>query len=385
MESASKAASTLNSFAAISLVLRPLERELLNAVGSYPLLMSTELAIVLQSAPSKVWDGVARLRQWELIEAHRYKLSSKRNKELHTTGIYTLSDRGLRLLAAIAGTGNAWKSVVQAHGWEEGFQALVAHREHTRISNEVFIQLLQYARTHGHSFTWYAEQEARLYIKEPGASWGGHYRLGRPCSRRRSSESSEDMASEYERDWEPAWNNRKQFEYQLATHGQHFHKFLPDGRGLYVADGETWHLPIELYLSRANYAKMRAELNYYYEFILTQEYPISIRILFITHCWRRAQNLYWLTWQVAAERAASGYYAEWDAIGKRGVELLRIVGKQGAEKLVRQVLPIYITTVEELRTKGIGEPIWLRAQEILTAKETVQHKFTRVDCLDGIG
>ena len=375
-----------HNLASLALALRPLERKLLNAMGSHPLLTAKELAMVLASKPGNVWGGLARLRQWQLIQAHDCQVTIPNAQQQRQVHAYTLTDLALASLATLAGLGNYPKRIAMAHGWEKGVDPLVRHLDHTRIGNQVYIQLLQHARARDHRLTWFSEQEARLYLNVNEQKWSGPFQSISVSTRydRQVSEREEENAGEHEPVHIGSYANRREFHRALGNFGGNLVKFLPDGRGIYQVGKTKWHIGVEIDLTRASHQKMRAKLNYFYWFRQIVEDGGNLRILIVTHHWERAENLYWLVWGEAADPVSCGWRAEWHIENQTGKELAEIIERYKPMEVIEQVMPVYITTVDELERNGIDQPIWLRVQEGMGENGQVDHTFTRTNCMEGI-
>jgi Replication-relaxation len=269
------------------------------------LFTDNELAFLSETAPSKGWAGLERLRRWQLIKSHDCQLRNRPNGHCHKVKTYTLSDLGVTYLATAAGLGPTPKRLALAHGWEKGFDAQIHHAEHTRIGNELFLQLLKYARERGYPLRWYSEQEARLYLNLDNAEWSGPFQAIRvgSYSDRQVSEREEENAGEHEESYsyEGSYSNRNEFYRELAKYGTKYERFLPDGRAVLQIGGEEWHVAAEIDLTRANYDKMIAKLDYYYMMMQFYLKKPTLCILIVTHHWNRARNLYWLAWRRATQ------------------------------------------------------------------------------------
>ena len=234
--------------------------------------------------------------------------------------------------------------------------------------------------------TWLSEQEARLYLNVKNQKWSGPFesislsvQYDRPVSER-----EEENAGEYAPMHYGSYTNRREFYRTLGQFGGNLVKFLPDGRAIYTVGDREWHLGLEVDLTRASHSKMRAKLNYYYWFHRIVPNAENLRVLIVTHHWERALNLYWLVWGEAADSLSFGWKAEWHIKNEAGKEMAEIVEKHKPQELIEDVMPVYITTVEELERHGVDQPIWLRVQEGLGENNQVKHTFTRTSCMEGI-
>lgn len=378
----------LSDLAPLALALHPLEKKLVCTIGSHPLLTAHELASVLESSHSKVWTGLERLTRWQLIQPHRSRVWGQGARSWTPVQAYTLADLGVVYLAATAGLGTTANRLALARGWEKGFDPQVDHSEHTRIGNELFVQLLQYARAHAHAMTWYSEQEARLYLNLSNAQWSGPFQSVRisPPGNHRESEREEENAGEYESSYAVvgSYGTRKEFFRALARHANRFQRFLPDGRAVLQIDNQPWHVAVEIDLTRANYRKMVAKLNYYLMFRRFYLEEPNLCILLVTHHWQRARNLYWLAWERAAQEIDQYDYPDLHLADRSWAEALALMEKYAAAALQKHVLPLYITTKDDLRKNGTDSPIWLRVQEPLGADGRITHTFTKTRCMEYI-
>lgn len=301
---------------------------------------------------------------------------------------YTLSDLGLVYLASAAGLGTTPKRMALARGWEKGFGAQIYHAEHTRIGNELFIQLLQYARGHEYAMTWHSEQEARLYLNLSNAQWSGPFQSVRlsPPSNHRASEREEENAGEREgtRTTEGIYGNRKEFFRELARHGTRFRRFLPDGRAVLQVNNQEWHIAVEIDLTRANYTKMIAKLNYYYLLLDFHLDEPNLCVLLVTHHWQRARNLYWLAWKRASKEIDSPFHINPDMGDGSWPDALANAERETPRELAEKVLPMYITTVDDLRRNGMDSPIWLSVREKLGPDGRVNHTFNKTRWLEWV-
>ena len=376
----------ISDMAMVALALHPLEKKLVRTIGSHPMLTASELAMVLESAKSKVWQGLDRLTRWQIIKPKACQAFTMRARRWDTIKAYTLSDLGVIYLATAAGLGVTPKRLSLAHGWEKGFGAQVHHSEHTRIGNELFIQILKYARAHEFEMTWYSEQEARLYLNYRNAQWSGPFQSVRisPASGHEPSEREEENAGEYEGTsiTVGGYGNRREFFRELARYGTHFDRFLPDGRAVLEIGDASWHVAVEIDLTRANTTKMIAKLNYYYMFLNCSLDQPTLCILLVTHSWRRAKNLYWLAWKRASQATDQEYRVDLALARLPWAEALDVAERHIPAHLQQRVLPIYITTKDELRQHGMHAAIWLRVREPLGKDGRVNHIFTKARWLE---
>lgn len=377
----------MSDMASLALALYPIEKKLLRAIGSHPMLIANELALLLETAPSKVWEGLERLRRWQLIKSHNCQVLKRSNGYRNKVKAHTLSDLGVTFLATAAGLGPTPKRLALAHGWEKGFNAQIDHAEHTRIGNELFLQLLKYARERGYPMRWYSEQEARLYLNLDNAKWSGPFQPIRVSSysERQVSEREEENAGEHEESYsyEGSYSNREEFFQELAKYGTKYERFLPDGRAVLQIGEEEWHIAAEIDLTRANYDKMIAKLNYYYMMMQFYLEKPTLCILIVTHHWIRARNLYWLAWRRATQDIEYACSIDLGLRNKSWAQALEIAEKRAPHELQEAVLPIFITTKDDLRKNGMDKPIWLRVK-VPFVDGRLKHTFTKTRWMEFI-
>jgi hypothetical protein len=220
--------------AQIALNLQPLEKRILDEIAAHPLLTRDEIVLLLQATRRRVQPGLAKMTALKLIEAH--------------DGRYLIAAKGQKYLALAAGFGNAVQRYARARGWGKGFGSLMRHWEHTQEENKFFLHLAGVAQERGHTVTWLAELESRLYYEA----------------------------------------------------GQRRHSFLPDGRGTYMAGDTRFEFALEIDRSGSPQKRFRGKLAEYEACIgsnvLRSEGIELLRVLVVTKSWERAE-----TWHRAAQ------------------------------------------------------------------------------------
>ena len=368
---------TQHDLATLSLALQALDRQVLRLVGSHPLLNAKQLALVEQVTTRSVHRSLRRLRRWGLIEEHRLRLGKPRRKKKLTRAerqsakahYLTLTELGVRFFTASAGYGTAVERYARARGWKHRFGELVKHAEHTQLENEVFVQFVQTARRRGDELVfWRSDLEARLYIDGSDHEWATHYayRRSRP---RGSGEPRFGVWGAMLR-----VSTSEEFTQTLAARGQRMHSFLPDGRGCYRAGGEQFELQVEIDLSKVNATKLEHKLDYYF-YAMGAEPDPNWRILFVTTGWKRAIHIA----RQVAEYARSSYYQERfdDLRGQAFLDELKAADLYHV--FWRDFLPVYVTTIEALRRRGVAAPIWLDAKDLVAPKS---REIPTTYCLD---
>ena len=107
-----------HSLAKIALGLQPLEKRMLDEIAAHPLLIRSELILLLQASLRRVQPGLAKLTSLKLVQAHDNR--------------YLVALKGQRYLALTEGFGGAVQRYARARGWGKGFDALIRHGEHTK-------------------------------------------------------------------------------------------------------------------------------------------------------------------------------------------------------------------------------------------------------------
>ncbi len=372
---------SLRQLAAVSLALYSLDKELLALAGRYPLLSASEMAYIKQIPDRSIRRSIERLLRRELVEEHsapqRVQKSMRKQpraeRQIAKAHCYGLSEKGLWLITAWAGFGLAVEEYAKARGWKRRFAELVYHWEHTRIENEIFLQLLCEARKRGHQLRfWLSELESRLYFDyEPSSTMPFRSRLhksGRPKDGIRAAPFGE---------WAQSIGvaTRESFSSALAQRGQMLQSFLPDSRGIYATEDQDYSIAVEVDRSKANWQKMWSKFGYY-EHALFRDDPDRWRILIVTTGWKRARNIGRLVVRYALSEFS---FREFKHL--HGAKLMAsLKGADKFDSFVRKMLPVYVTTIEAIHKQGVGSRIWIDARDIITHKPSAMKYF--LECLD---
>ncbi len=304
---------------AIALVLKPLEKRVLEEIAAHPLLTTDEMALLLRLAPWRVADAAQRLVELEFAEEHLlpttvgYTLQPAiKSRKDPSKKRYLLAEDGVHYLAMIAGFQHRVERYARARGWAQGFDSLLEHWQHTHEENSFFLELARIAEGRKHELIWLSELESRLYYDYGNESL---VRVTRPRPRQEVGDSRPRSDPELKR---KNWRR----------------SFLPDGRGTYIANGQRYEFALEIDRSRMPMAKFRRKLSEYFAAvasnILRGRGIELLRLLIVTNSWERAETL--------RENA------------------IEIQEKLKSEKF----LPVLITTFDRLRASGVDHPIWLR-------------------------
>ncbi len=363
--------------AALSLALYSLDKELLSLVGSHPLLSASEMACIKQIPARSIRRSLERLVRRELIEEHsareRVQKSIRKHpraeKQITKAHCYVLSEKGLWIMAAWAGFGLAVEEYAKARGWKRRFGELVYHWEHTRIENEIFLQVFREARKRGHLLRfWLSELESRLYFDYEQQSSTMPFRSHRNKSDKRQDGTWADSFGEWAQSIGVA--NREAFNSALAHRSQMFRRFLPDGRGLYATEDEEYSIAVEVDRSKTNRQKMRSKFLYY-EHAMFGDDPDRWRILIVTTGWKRALNIA----RLVVQYTLSGFsFREFKHL--RGAKLMAALKEADRfDSFIRGMFPVYVTTVDAIRKKGVASRIWIDARSAIAEEATEMTYF----------
>ncbi len=352
--------------AALTLTLHALDKTLLALIGDHPLLDAVEMANIMQMPVRSIRRGIKRLHRWLLIEARtrpqrlqKARRQSRAERQRAKAHCYFLSEKGLWLVAAWAGFGTSIENYARDRGWRRRFWELVHNWDHTRIENAIYIQLLRAARNRGNQIrSWYSELESRIYFDT-----SDHHHSGRPYYHTRHTRKRKDVSNPNPYGpygIEMGVSNRKEFSRVLAHRGQQLKSFLPDGLGMYDTDEQSYNIAIEVDRTRANYEKLWQKFNYYLRSI-DEQAQSSWRILILTTGWQRAANIA----NLVVRRALAGSSFE-DYRHLRGERLIaRLKQEAMLDVALRDLLPVYVTTVDALRERGIASLIWIDARDAM--------------------
>jgi len=255
---------------ALSLTLHALDKTLLALIGDHPLLDAVEMAQIEPMPVRSIRRGLKRLHKWGLVEARtrpqrlqkRMQPQSRAERQKAKAHCYILTEKGLWLLAAWAGFGLSVETYARVRGWKRRFWELVYHWDHTRLENAVYVQFAREARRRGHRVGfWLSELEARIYFDT-----SYEYYSRRMYHRSRRARKRKDVSHPTPfGDWgfERQVGNRHDFSRALAQRGHELYSFLPDGRGAYQTDEQTYLIAVEIDCGRANHDKLWQKFNYY--------------------------------------------------------------------------------------------------------------------------
>ena len=304
--------------AAIALILKPLEKRVLDEIASHPLLTSEEMALLLHLSPGRVNLATRKLVSMELAKEHSVAETEAEHTEASPSAAgtaqqkrYLLTEHGIRYLALIAGFQNNVRRYVRARGWGDGFDTLLLHWQHTQAENQFFLGLARIAQREQHELVWLSELESRLYY-----DYGNEYAVRVPRRRPRPNATATRPANDASRK-KKTWRR----------------SFLPDGRGTYIADGKRFEFTLEIDRSRMPMAKFRRKLTEYYACvasnILRGRGVELLRLLIVTSSWERVETL-----------------------RQNAVELQRTLKSEA-------MVPILITTFDRLDASAADQAIWL--------------------------
>jgi hypothetical protein len=193
--------------------------------------------------------------------------------------------------------------------------------------------LAEIARQRHDELVWLSELESRLFYDD------GHEYLARVGPRRPRPNIQDAPTTGVRRQFVKPWRR----------------SFLPDGRGRYSAGGQRYEFALEIDRSRQAKTKMRRKLLEYYACltsnILRGRGIELLRLLIVTTGWKRAESL--VTTALELEE----------------------------EVQVKGLLPIFITTFNELRQHAANDAIWLRVDQMaLNVTALTAHKTHCFDC-----
>ncbi len=357
--------------AALALALPPHDKRLLEQVGAHPLLSARELAFETCQTAQSVRRALKRLGAWQLIAAQRAPGATPQSAQY-----YVLAERGVWFLAARASFGLGVAQFAKFKGWKKRFGELVRHWEHTRLENELFLQLHAYARRQRHTFGWVSELEARLYLDDPAAHVSTRFGARRHRSPRAQVERGEwnDIHLEDDVTRDVLQGNARAR--ALAERGQRLRSFLPDGSGVYETPTHTYYIVLEVDRAKASTRKITQKFSYYAAVIFAQAIA-NWRILIVTSGWERALNLSWYVFRLA-QIGLDGTKADW-----RREEFIRSLQRDRWERFVNEwMLPVWVTTEAAMKAQGVAAPIWLEAKAWANLNQDPRER-KRLDWLAG--
>lgn len=221
---------SLETLIALKRELSPQAKRLLHQVANFPLLSQGEAEELLGDYSGQVGRLLRELVSWSLVIAYEKEPSLR----------FVPSQRGVALLAAEAGFGEAVRRYVHHRGWLDRFRRLVGHWDHTVAENHIALALIRAARETGGDLKWRSEPESRLYYAAQGRHWS----------------------------------------------------FLPDGAGLYTRGAGRIQFALEVERSRTSRAKLERKFTQYFLYVETALYrrmqSEEFRLLLLTTSWERA-------------------------------------------------------------------------------------------------
>ena len=252
----------------LHLALSAQAKRVLRCIATRPLLSVQQLGWLMCEHPDRVSKALRELARANLVK----------NITHHRTRRYALTAFGTQYEAAEAGFGRGVKRYLKASGGRSGAKRLVFHLEHTIAANDFFLAWLRLARERKAEFEWFSEIESARYFKY-GSAW---------------------------------------------------HRFLPDGRGVWHGKVEPFHFVVEVDRTRESERNLRAKFD---EYFYWQMWRMSQRreerdpnVLVVTTSWTQAETIARLM--------------EW------------------ARRKIFPRYPLWVTTFEMLQAHRIDEPIW---------------------------
>jgi hypothetical protein len=185
---------------------------------------------------------------------------------------------GTRYEAAEAGFGRAVKRYLRRMGGRSGLKRLAFHLEHTIAANDFFLEWVRLARERKVEFEWTSEIESARYFKY-GSTW---------------------------------------------------HRFLPDGRGLWHSKDEPFRFVVEIDRTRESAGNLSAKFDEYF---------------------------YWQLWRMSQRHQEPDPHVLVVTTSWTQAEVI----EEQLERSRRKITPAYalwVTTVALLRTHRLDEAIW---------------------------
>lgn len=243
-------------------------KRVLMRIATRPLLSVEQLARLMQEHPDRVSKALRDLFRVGLVRGLRYQRTHR----------YLLSARGTRYEAAEQGFGRAVKRYLRRTGGRSGVKRLVFHLKHTIAANDFFLAWMRLARERKVKFEWFSEIVSARYFQY-GSTW---------------------------------------------------HRFLPDGRGVWHGKGEPFLFVVEIDRTRESPTNLGAKFDEYFYWQLwrmsqRQEEP-DPNILVVTTSWTQATVI---------------------------AELL-----ERSRRKIMPAYPLWVTTFEALQAHGLNGAIW---------------------------
>lgn len=312
----------ISQLASLSLSLHPLEERILEALASYPLLCTSQLALLLDADVSNVTKSCKKLQSLNLVESHRAALPERdASGRRIALAYYLLAPLAIRYLAAQGAVGSniGVKRYVRARHWEHGFTRLLHQFKHTRVMNTFFVGMFKCARAHGIELDWQSEFDARIYFKS-----NYHYYF--------------EPRPKFER--KPQSHSRRG-EWFRSIYRANIFALMPDGSGVVRTANAEYSFALEVDLTRSARDKLARKLH---EYLLAQgAEKFGGAILVLTTSWQRAR-----TWSNVAR----------GILGLDEADLSSPEEQTTMTEMVSTMLPLWITTIRTLEEKGVAGPIW---------------------------
>lgn len=252
----------------LNLTLSAQAKRVLRRIATRPLLSVEQLAWLMHEHPDRVSKALHELARANLVKPITH----------HRTRRYVLTSFGTQYEAAEAGFGRGVKRYLKASGGRSGVNRLVFHLEHTIAANDFFLAWVRLARERGVEFEWFSEIESARYFK----------------------------------------------------YGSVWHRFLPDGRGVWHGKGEPFRFVVEMDRTRESATNLAAKFN---EYFYWQMHRMSQRgeeenpnVLVVTTSWTQGETI------------------------------ARLMKR--ARRKIFPRYPLWVTTFEMLQAHGIHGQIW---------------------------
>lgn len=258
----------LEHLLALNLALSAQAKRVLLRIATRPLLSVEQLAWIMQAHPDRVSKALQELARARLVEGIAHQRTRR----------YMPTPLGTRYEAAEMGFGRAVKRYLKRTGGRSGIKRLVFHLEHTIATNDFFLAWIKLARERAVRFEWFSEIESTRYFK----------------------------------------------------YGSQWHRFLPDGRGVWHGAGEAFRFVVEIDRTRESAVNLRNKFNEYFYWQMWRMSQCHAEpdphVLVVTTSWTQAEHIF------------------------------RLVEK--ARRKIFPRYPLWVTTFEALQTDKLVERIW---------------------------
>lgn len=252
----------------LKLALSVQAKRVLLRIATRPLLSVEQLAWLLQEHPDRVSKALRELFRAGLVKEFAYQRTHR----------YLLSEQGTRYEAAEHGFGRAVKRYLRRTGGRSGVRRLAFHLEHTIAANDFFLEWVRLAREQKVEFEWFSEIESARYFKY-GSTW---------------------------------------------------HRFLPDGRGVWYGNGEPFRFVVEMDRTRESRANLRAKFNEYF---------------------------YWQLWRMSQRHEAPDPHILVVTTSWTQAKVIAKLLERARHKIMPRY-PLWVTTFNRLDEHTIDAPIW---------------------------